>query len=366
MLAVLLCGAADTSDLAHEFADLVREFGGEPWFYQSGNIFYSNTAHADWNQNSSLSVQQADMCVFVLVREIGRTTWDVELRTALSHGKPFLLLCLDDTYHRYLELSRSGVDRAALPADDLELVDLLHYLGAKLNLTAVPFTRPYFPDVLRGQMSNLVADALHLMQQRNRRDSILHTLRPGQAPNEFEQSVLTEIALDETEFVRTRKHAVLALLGVGVAEDTARELVGSASQGIARLAIEHLDELIAPGTNTADLLDHCIAVANDSDDIGLSRRLIGKILDVSLQEGLSALQRLDLAEIGSRRRLAAVLEAREDDIHTAGLEILAASLLDRCLTKTADAGWIARCRALLDRLRHEGDQGAPTDGTEPR
>lgn len=347
MLAVLLCGAADTEAFAQGFADEVRAFGGEPWFYQSGDILYSNTAHADWRQNSSLSVQQADMCVFVLVHDVGQITWDVELNTALRHGKPFLLLCLEETYHRYLELTRSGVDSGSLGADDHALLGLLQRLDATLNLTAVPFARRYFRDALRVQMSNLFADSLHLVQQRNQRDNMLAGLRPGQTPSEYEQHVLIEIALDETEFVRVRKYAIGALIPVGVAGDELRELVGSPSQGVARLTIEHLDELVQPETDLCDFLAFCVATVNDSDDVGLARRLIAKILSISLPEGIHALKKVDLAEIGARRRLAGVLEAREDDIRCAGLQSEAADLLTRCLVKTSDDGWIARGRAFL-------------------
>lgn len=350
MLTVLLCGAGDTEVLAQDFADEVRAFGGEPWFYQSGDILYSNTAHADWRQNSSLSVQQADMCVFVLVREIGQITWDVELTTALRHGKPFLLLCLEDTYHRYLELSRQATDRSALSPDDRTLYDLLHRLAATLNLTAVPFARSYFRDVLRVQMSNLFADSLRLTQQRNQRDNVLASLRPSQTLNEYEQLVLGEIALDETEFVRVRKLAIHALLPVGVAEEELRELVGSATQGVARLAIEHLDELLQPDADVPDFLSYCVATVNDSDDVGLARRLIGKILDISLSNGIHALAKLDLTEIGVRRRLAGVLEAHEDAIRQAGLQLETADLLAHCLVKVSDDGWLVRGRAFLERL----------------
>lgn len=351
MLTVLLCGAADTEELAQDFAGEVRAFGGEPWFYQSGDILYSNTAHADWKQNSSLSVQQADLCIFVLVRDIGRITWDVELNTALRHGKPFLLLCLEETHHRYLELARSGADRGHQSAEDVALVDLLHRLDATLNLTAVPFARLYFRDVLRAQMSNLFADSLHLVQQRNQRDNVLASLRPNQTPTEYEQHVLVEIALDESEFDQVRKRAVRALLPCGVAEDDLRELVGSHCQAVARLTIEHLDELVQPGTDMPDFLAYCVATVNDSDDVGLARRLIVKMLTISLADGLQALEKIDLTEIGARRRLAGVLEAYEDDICNAGLQPQAVALLARCLVKSSEDGWIARGRAFLDRLR---------------
>ena len=350
MLTVMLCGAADTAMFSTDFADEVRQFGGEPWFYQSGNITYRNAAHADWKLNSALSIQEADLCVFVLVRDYGRLTWDLELRAALDHGTPFLLLCLDKTHHRYLELTRLGVDRSALPASDLELLDLLHHLDATLNLTAVPFAAEYFRDILRAQLSNLFAHALRLMQQRNQRANVLHTLRPDQVPNEFEQRVLTEIAVDETEPSLVRKRAIRGLFPTGVNDADLRELIASSSQGVARLTIESLAELLRPDTDLDALLSFCVATVNDSDDVGLARRLVGQILDLDITEALAALDKLDLTEIGSRRRLAVALEAHEDLIRLAGAQVKAAGLLSRCLVKSTDEGWIARGKALLERL----------------
>jgi len=354
VLTVLLCGAADTELVSQDFVDEIRAFGGEPWFYQSGDIVYNNVAHADWDHNSSLSVQQADMCVFVLIQEIGHITWDVELKTALRQGKPFLLLCLESTYHRYLQLSRSEVDHTTLVQSDQELVDILHQLDATLNLTAVPFARPYFRDVLRTQMSNLFSESLHLVQQRNQRDNVLASLRPGQNLSEYEQFILLQIALDETEFVRVRKLALRSLLPNRIPEDDLRELVASPSQAIARLAIEHCDEFFPLDGDVSDFLDFCVATVNDSDDVGLARRLISKILSVSLTDGIRALRNLDMTEIGARRRLAIVLESYEDEIRQSGLQDEAADLMAKCLVKASEDGWIARGRAFLERLRAPG------------
>ena len=189
-----------------------------------------------------------------------------------------------------------------------------------------------------------------LLQQRNQRDNVLADLRPDKTPSEYEQRVLTEIALDETEFVQVRKRAILALAAVGVAEGELRELVNSPSQAVARLVIGHLDELLQEGTDLSEFLSFCVMTVNDSDDVGLVRRLIVKILVISLPEGLRALGGIDLTEIGARRRLAMVLGERESDIRLAGLQQEAVDLLARCLAKASEDGWIARGRALLERL----------------
>jgi hypothetical protein len=136
-----------------------------------------------------------------------------------------------------------------------------------------------------------------------------------------------------------------------MSSDDLCELVSSTSQAVARLAIECLDLLLQPSADLPDFLAFCVATVNDSDDVGLARRLITKILAISLPEGLQALGKIDLMEIGARRRLAGVLGAYEDNIQQSGLQAPAADLLARCLVKTTEDGWIIRGRELLTRLK---------------
>lgn len=97
-------------------------------------------------------------------------------------------------------------------------------------------------------------------------------------------------------------------------------------------------------------LDDCISLSNDSDDTGVTRRLIPTMFELGVAEAIHALDALDLAEIGSRRRLAAALEAHEVTIRNENLTQDAINLLNRCLVKTEDAGWLARCRSFIQRL----------------
>lgn len=350
MINVLLCGASDTSLVAQAFKDEIMGFGGDPWHYQSGRITYSNSAQSNWTVNSQLSVRNADLCVFVLIKDVGEITWNTELNEALMTGKPFLLFCLKETFQKYLELNRSVKDLTAISDIDKNLILLLRDLDSNRKLTAVPFEIPYFRDELRRHMSILFADSLKLVEIKNQRNNVWRSLKAGVSPTEAEIKILKEIAIDETEDKVFRKRAINSLSLVGIDSDSILELLSSTEQGVKRLCVEHLGELMRQQPIPKDFLLSCVNIANESDDVGISRRLISAILQIDLITGLLSLVNLDLTEIGARRRLATVLEEHESEINQHGLYDVAITLANRCLNKTSDDGWIKRCKELLDRL----------------
>lgn len=164
--------------------------------------------------------------------------------------------------------------------------------------------------------------------------------------------VAEEIAVDEFEDKTIRKQAVLALLARGAAsEDVVLNLVRSREQGVQRLAIANLPGLYRQRPPDPDFLADCVALANDADDVGLLRRLIPAVFEIDAAAAITALAGLDLTEIGTRRRLATALEANEEGIIRAGMNPAAIALLERCLQKSETEGWLARCRAYVERLR---------------
>lgn len=77
------------------------------------------------------------------------------------------------------------------------------------------------------------------------------------------------------------------------------------------------------------------------------------MFELGVAEAVRAPDALDLGEIGSRRRLAAALEANEGAIRHENLALEAINLLNICLVKTEDAGWLARCRSFIHRLESD-------------
>ncbi len=351
MLGIMLCGASDTADLARSFAEVTQGIGGEPWHYQTGEILYLNNATASWEGNSRRTIAAADLCVFVILRRHGEITWSTELRAALDGGKPFLVLCLDTTYAEYLALTRNVAVDAISDDNKRRLVETMTELESERQLTVATFDFNTFKDVYRREAAKLFEEALHLLSERSKRQTLIALLGDPARLTRRDLEAVEELAVDEFEDKHPRKLAVAALAARGGASpDTVLALMASKEQGIQRASIAGLSRLYVERPADPEFLDDCVSLANDSDDTGVTRRLIPAMFELGVAEAIQALDALDLGEIGARRRLAAALEANEGAIRDENLSLEAINLLNRCLVKTEDAGWLARCRSFIDRL----------------
>lgn len=346
----MLCGARDTDEIKDEFASVVRGFGGEPWHYLSGSIHHLNAEGEGWDENSRGSVHRADLCVFVILRRRGARTWGVELQEAIRAGKPMRILCLGETYRRYLVSSRPGADSAGLGEDDAKLFELLRELEVSRQLTIIPFELDYFADELRRALGSLFSATLELLEVRNRRTSVLAGLKRDEPLDSTEIATLRALALDDSEDKEPRKRAIALLAhSGGMAEADVLDLLRSTEQGVQRITAGLLSQLCAGGSPADDFFSECVEVANESDDVGMARRLIPSLVGLDLDHALRAFDGLDLAEVGARRRLAAALEAAEPAIVERGLRRRAAALARRCATAEG-SGWVSRCKELIARL----------------
>jgi|GEM_PF-5707724 len=153
-----MCGADDIKEYASDFKNVTKEFGGLSSFYQDGSIIYQNGLDASWEENSILSVKDADICVFVIREKIGKITWEKEFITAYDNCIPILILCFDDTHNRYLcnrEYKNYISDKKAI--DIIELLDSLY----NKRQTPVCFGGGSgFQEVLRTQLSNMIREGL--------------------------------------------------------------------------------------------------------------------------------------------------------------------------------------------------------------
>lgn len=352
MLQVMLCGAADTDRVRNQFADAISDLGGVAWHYQSGDVLHINSSAASWERNSRATVKAADLCVFVVLEAYGDVTWEAELDEALAEGTPFLILCLQDTYQKYLTLSRGVADlRSVTEESDRALVSQLRAMESDMELTVVPFEYGYFGNVLRRQLSTLFGHALNSLAERNRRESVAQLLGEPTKLSRRQLEITASLAIDETEEKTRRKRAVQAIADRNSADmDTIMQLLRSTEQGVQRLTITLLSQLCAPHSPGLDFLSEFVAVANSSDDVGVARRLIPAVLDLSLPLGCDALLELEISETGLRRRLTDEIEAREAAIVDEGLSQVAVELLQACLVEQSGADWKTRCSELVDRL----------------
>lgn len=356
MLRIMLCGAADTERIRDQFSDVVLNFGGEPWHFLSGRILHVNAAQGSWQRNSALTVRKADLCVFVIVEGYGEITWTTELRAALTAGKPFLIMCLESTYQKYLTLTRAITDRSAIAdAGDQRLVAIISELESEQRQSTItPFRYGYFREALRHQLAALFMVLLGDQEKRNRHTAAAQVFGDPNNLTASDIEAAVELALDETEDKAIRKRAIRALAARGaVEEDAVRELLASSEQGIQRLAVQLLAEFFTGRIPDTEFFEYCVSIVNDSDDVGLARRLIPALLKIDLATAIGTLALLDTTEIGTRRRLAEALGATEEEIVRLDLSAQAVDLLHRCLQDSREAGWRARCRELVARLTAE-------------
>nr|WTC09192.1 hypothetical protein OHA15_15805 [Streptomyces anthocyanicus] len=362
MMRIMLCGAADTERVRDAFVQVVEDFGGIPRHFLSGTVNYINSATSSWTENSRESVQDADICVFVIVEEIGRITWETEVSEALMSGKPFLVLCLDKTHQRYLFLHSTfppPTDLSVIPSEqDRNLVMTLRELYHERQITVAPFTDGSFRDVLRRELSQLFRIAVGHLSERNRRGSAVPLFAQPSRLSMTDLVIARRIALDEFEEKHKRKQALRALAARrALDEEPLYALLNSPEQGIQRLSFELLEQLYTPRPAAPAFLEHLVVIANDSDDVGVPRRMIPIVMAIDLAGAVAALALLDLDDAGCKRRLAACLEAHEDAVAELGLGEPVAELLRACLSGSAPSDWKSRCRAYLDRLG-----GAPSEG----
>ncbi|MER7889745.1 hypothetical protein ABTX15_07985 [Micromonospora sp. NPDC094482] len=352
VLQIMLCGASDTDRIRGQFVKVVSDYGAEPWHYLSGRVLHLNAAGATWQSNSRSTVRNADLCVFVIVEKYGSITWETELHAALLAGKPFLVFCLDDTYKAYLAIRKSVSNLSALTdPGEQRLVETIRELETDRQFTVIPFSYDLFGEELRRQLATLFGLSLNHLEEKNRRAAAAGMFDDSLRLTPSDLALAAAIAVDELEEKSLRKQAVRVLAARRAADqDTALALLCSAEQGVQRLALQLLPDLYTQRPAELDFLDQCVMIANQSDDVGLARRLIPSLLDLDLGGAVQAMAGLDLSEVGARRRLAAMLEHHEAAIRSLDLTAGVRTLLARCLGDTNESDWKTRCRAFSDRL----------------
>jgi hypothetical protein len=352
MLKIMMCGASDMAEVSNQFKATTQDLGGEPLYYTEGRIKYLNSATSSWTDNSLASIAEVDLCIFVAIRRYGEITWTTELREALRSGKPFLILCLKSTYDAYYALDRSLPDFSAISdPEQRKLFSMLHELRLEWKLTMVPFDHGDFREVYRREASALFLEGLRGLEKRFQRESLARLLGDPARLSNSDLVAAEETALDEIEDKNLRKAAIRALAERGAASpSTVTALIGSSEQGVQRLVVQLLPNLYKERPADPEFLADCVARGNESDDVGILRRLIPSLLELDTNGAIQAFEGLDLSEIGTRRRLASELEKYEHWLTDPTAKTAVAELLARCAQSTSEVGWLARCKAFRSRL----------------
>lgn len=200
----MLCGAADVRDFQEDFKETVREFGGDPWSFLDGSIHHLNSAGADYRANSEMSVRAADLCVFVINREYGEITWNVEMEEALRSGRPFLLLAHEETFKQYQVIRDQFTNMSALHIKSTKLFLAIRD-AERRNLTVLPFRSSKFADSLRQGLSIVLQRGLAALEQQSSHAEVAsHIIEERDALNAQAQQLSAELLRSNESNLRLR------------------------------------------------------------------------------------------------------------------------------------------------------------------
>ncbi|WP_029201476.1 hypothetical protein [Oribacterium sp. NK2B42] len=342
---IMLCGSADTNQIYSSFAKVVEEFGAKPMSFLRGSHTYENSLVSSSVANSKASVKDADVCVFVINQNYGSITWTVEFNEALRLGKPFIILCEEQTIKTYRSLkSVSGKSE-----EFQKIYDLIEMIEQERDLTIVEYSAASFEKELSDQLGKLFELAVKAYTIAKQKEIAVYLLRSEVKLSDQDIKDLKEVLIDEYEGKKIRKDILTRLCSYHCLDkETVLDLIGSPEQGISRLAVDCLDQLMPSGAYTQDFLAECVDVINGHDDTGTERRLVSKILNIDVALGIKALRNLKLVEIGAKRRLAAELENKKEEIIAAGVVDDALYLARECHKKAENSGWLDDCQKLIE------------------
>ena len=350
----MLCGAGDCDVVKKPFDEVIANFGGEAVNYQTGNFFYENHAYSDFRKNSAMTVKNVDLCVFVVIESVGEITWDTELVTVILEGKPFILLCENQVYQRYLILKSALNDFRDLNEQDAKLIHLIHELETIRNITAVPFEITYFKEELTRQLAIIFSVALQKLAKGNCSVRAIGKMIRKEAISEGERELLIDIAKDDFEDKQIRKSIIRYLFNDGVDADTLRSLMESTEQGVQRLVFQNIGLLYKDRPFPIDLLENAVSISNNTADVGIARRYIEAVFDIDVALGIKSLLKLEITEIGVKRRIAQCLVQNKDTILSDGVVPEAIELARKCSKKGADDGWLKDISEFIEEMENLG------------
>lgn len=346
----MLCGAQDTELVREEFAEECRRFQFAPWTFLDGSILHSNGLKGSWEENSIQSITAADIAIFVIIQKLGQIAWETEFRAALETGTPTELFCLQKTYDSYLRKRNEEQ-----PFSKVE--ERLHTMVEEHKTTVITFTDPGdFRRKLQEVLSRFVKDGMAALAEVNRRRFQRMLVHEDPIPDEH-LAHIRAIAIDEFEAKNLRKRAIDRLVERQyLDESTALELMESVEQGVARKVMAMTSHIA--GYASPEFLIEAATIANESDDVGMERRLIQSLGELPWRTSAPALAALRVEEVGAARRMLKLLgmTVRDPDeaLSVSDLEQIEV-LVDRCESYQASRGGInemaKEVREAVNRIR---------------
>lgn len=348
----MLCGAHDVSEISDYFFKVCRNFGATPLFYKGGKMYYQNSLGSNFADNSRKTVEMADVCVFVILKEYGEITWGTELLEALQLGKPFVILILASSSTSLDNLKYKKIPPSALEPKDQKLLEVSNLMD-EYQLSPIVFGYKSFKTELTQQLSMLGKKGLKLYETQTLRKNLISSIKSVDRLTTRQIIDLKELAADdEVEDKFAKKIAIRKLAECGVRDDDfVINICRSSEQGVQRLAFNLFPALVE--LPLADhLLDELATIASQNDDVGIARRLVMSVAAIDPEKLLDLLEKLDDLEVGVRRRAFEGFEANEEQLLEVWGKSRTNEFLAMCEAKTAEKiGWLTRLRAFIERLR---------------
>jgi len=311
---IMLCGASDLHDILPLFKDVASKMGFQPLNYLSGEIYYHQYGEDKWTSNSILTIENADILIFVINSNYGNITWKDELPKTIEEGKNFLIFCRRETYDLYLQVKSGKV--TASNQETQNLLNQLEQLESGLQLTIVTYQDlSDFKQKLKSQLNGLYQNALTALQQRNKRASLLPILKKGgnleKKLHPAQIKIAKEMLFDVFEQKELRKRTLGYFCGKNILDAIEiSQLFVDSESGIARKAVVDLAMLVND-THDLDFIFEKVIECCSENEVGFVRRAIKSLIDIDITLAIKHMPLLfPVQDVGTPRRIITYLYER--------------------------------------------------------
>lgn len=308
-LRIMLCGASDLEDLPQLFSSVVKEMGCQPVNYFDP-ISYDYDEYGSPETNSANAVLNSDILVYVINKRIGEITWNTEFATAWTNRKPFLILCHEKTFVLYTRLKLEAIENLD-NTDTKESVRILKMLESA-GAVPIPFDNNTFGHILRNEIVKKLYAGIKVLAANNKKEAFVNLLKKGSYKDlkeklivETEKSQLLNILNDPFESKEVRKRVITFFThNKGLNDEQIISLIKDGEQGVSRKTVDELSKLITDQNNIEHIFEGILEAIDEHDDVGLIRRGIKSMLEISPLIAAQYLKKLFPAtDIGTPKRI---------------------------------------------------------------
>lgn len=363
---IMLCGANDVAQLLLLFNEVSSEMEFQALNFINGQIMYHNYGNDKWVENSKLTVNNADVLVFVINSNYGQITWNIEFEEAINMGKNFVVFCEKEVYQlcRQLSNNKLQVSRNKKSKNILKLIDLFQKLEIEFQITIVPFTILDFKKNLKRELMKLFVIAIDLLEVENKKNSFLPILlsakfndNPKAFINPRNEALSKSILFDYFEKKEIRKKALdYFVYSKTLSETEIIKLCLDSEQGISRKAIQNIQNLVTFNCNYENIFAEVIpSIANE--EVGVVRRAILSFISLDIECSIKYFNLFfPTSDVGTPRRIIQCLFERTTELKklfkkNTSLQKQFLELVYLCLNfKSETGGWKEQAEELVKKF----------------